>query len=166
VLDGASRHSLYEVPVSGVTATFYTFGDRFIVAHKAGALVIWEATSPMPTSIPEIGLRDSLLIYCSGVDSVLCEICLIHDIPRRRVILQNPPVDCTPPGYRLQTQPCTTIMDLPCCIECQDGNICLFHGSRFLPFNRENPLLIREGCSYPLLFGREGRCKRRPIRVH
>ena len=154
VLDSASRHCLYEVPVPGATAAFYTFGDRFIIAHKVGTLTLWEATSPTPTSIPDTGLCDGLSIYCSGIDSALCEIRLIDDIPRRRVILQNPPLDCTPSGYQLQTQPCTTIPDLPCCIECQDGNICLFRGSRFLPLNRKNPTLIRDGPSYPMLFGR------------
>jgi hypothetical protein len=152
VLDGASRHSLYEVPVAGATAAFYTFGDRFIVAQKAGALILWEATSPMPTPIPGIDLHDGFSVYCSGVDGALCEIRLINNIPRHRVILQTPPLDCTPLGYQLQTQPCTAVADLPCCVECQDENICIFRGIRFLPLNRENTPLIRDGCSYPLLF--------------
>ena len=153
VLDGASRHSLYEVPITGATAAFYTFGDRFIVAYKTRALILWEASLPKPTSLPEIDLGGSH-IYCSGIDGALCELRLTNNIPTRQVILQNPPLDCTPPGYQLQTQPCTAITDLPRCVQCQDANICVFRGIRFLPSNRENAPLIRDDHSYPLIFER------------
>jgi hypothetical protein len=153
VLDGASRHTLYEVPVHGATAAFYTFGDRFIVAHKTSTLTLWEATSPMPFSLPGVDLRDSLSLYCSGVDGALCEIRLINNIPKREIVLQTPPLECMPPGYRLQTQPCTVIADVPHCLGCQDENVCIFRGVRLLPLGGENAkLLIQDSHSYPLLF--------------
>jgi hypothetical protein len=152
VLDGASRHSLYEIPVTGATTAFYMFGDRFIVAHKARALILWEATSPMPASLPGIDLHDGSAVCCSGVDGALCEFRLINNIPTRHVILQNPPLDCRPPGYQLQVQPCTAISDFPYCVQCQDGNICIFRGVRFLPSNGKGAPRIRDGHSYPLVF--------------
>jgi len=143
---------LYEIPVAGATTAFYTFGDRFIMAHTARASVLWEATSPMPASLPGIDLHDGSAICCSPVDGALCEVRLINNIPTRQIILQKPPLDCTPPGYQLQTQPCTAISDVPHCVQCQDANICIFRGVRFLPSNRKDAPRILDGPSYPLLF--------------
>lgn len=140
---------------------FYTFGDRFIVADKAGTLVVWEATLPMPTSIPEIALHDGLSIYCFGIDSALCKICLIYNIPRHWVILQTSPLDCTPPEYQLQMQSCTIITDLSRCIKCQNGNICLFLSS----IKPQEPTTHSGRLQLPTAICK-GRCKQRSIRVH
>ena len=157
MLDGASRHTLYEVPVPGAITAFYTFGDRCIIAHgKGGALTLWEASSPLPDSTPEINLPSGSSLFCSGVDGTLCKIRLIDNSPVCEVIVKQPPLECIPSGYQLQTWPCTTTKDMPRCIECLEAKVCIFRGTRFLPLDYQNSKpLIRDSRSYPLLFWKD-----------